>query len=76
MFGKSFYDKYGNFDNSKFITLLEKTKKAQENTKNKKKGNINQDIALFNSVSKKELWQFINKLAIFMNSGIDVKGAL
>jgi type IV pilus assembly protein PilC len=76
MFGNSFYDKYGNFDNSKFITLLEKTKKAQENSKNKKKGNMNQDIALFNSVSKKELWQFINKLAIFMNSGIDVKWAL
>lgn len=76
MFGNSFYDKYGNFDNTKFIALLEKTKKAQDNSKNKKKGNVNHDIALFNSVSKKELWQFINKLAIFMNSGIDVKGAL
>lgn len=76
MFGNLFYDKYGNFNNSKFVILLEKTKKDQENSKNKKKWNVNHDIALFNSVSKKELWQLINKLAIFMNSGIDVKGAL
>jgi type II secretory pathway component PulF len=45
-------------------------------SKHKKASNINQDIALFNSVSKKELWQFINKLSIFVNSGIDIKGAL
>ena len=34
------------------------------------------EIALFNSVTKKELWQFINKLSIFINSGIDIKWAL
>ena len=61
MFKKSFYDKYWNFDNSKFIALLEKTKKSQEVSKNKKKSSISQDITLFNSVSKKELWQLINK---------------
>ncbi len=76
MFWKTFYDKYGNFENEKFILLLEKTKKAQEMSKYKKTSNMNQDIALFNSVSKKELWQFINKLSIFVNSGIDIKGAL
>jgi type IV pilus assembly protein PilC len=76
MFWKTFYDKYGNFENEKFIILLEKTKKAQEMSKHKKASNMNQDIALFNSVSKKELWQFINKLSIFVNSGIDIKGAL
>jgi len=31
---------------------------------------------LFSSVSKKEVWQFINKLSIFLNSGIDIKSAL
>jgi len=76
MFWKTFYDKYGNFENQKFIELLEKTKKAQDSSKHKKVGNFNQDIALFNSVNKKELWQFINKFSIFVNSGIDIKGAL
>lgn len=76
MFWKTFYDKYGNFENQKFIELLEKTKKAQDTSKNKKTSNMNQDIALFNSVNKKELWQFINKFSIFVNSGIDIKGAL
>ena len=76
MFWNTFYDKYGNFENTKFIELLEKTKKAQEMSKHKKASSMNQDIALFNSVNKKELWQFINKLAIFVNSGIDIKGAL
>lgn len=76
MFWKTFYDKYGNFENQKFIELLEKTKKAQEMSKHKKSSSMNQDIALFNSVNKKELWQFINKLAIFVNSGIDIKWAL
>lgn len=76
MFWKTFYDKYGNFENQKFIELLEKTKKAQEMSKHKKASSMNQDIALFNSVNKKELWQFINKFSIFVNSGIDIKGAL
>ena len=76
MFESRFYDKYGNFDNSKFIKLLEQTKKAQEDSKKKKASNFNQEITLFNSVSRKELWQFVNKLSIFVNSGIDIKGAL
>jgi hypothetical protein len=37
-------------------------------SKNKKASSMNQDIALFNSVNKKELWQFINKFSIFVNS--------
>ena len=76
MFGKTFYDKYGNFENKQFIDLLEKTKKAQDMSKYKKRSSLNQDIALFNTVSKKELWQFINKFSIFVNSGIDIKWAL
>jgi len=72
MIGTIFYDKYGNFDNSKFIKLLEDARKAQIISR-KKNNNLGQEITLFNSVSKKELWQFINKFSIFINSGIDVK---
>lgn len=77
MFKKKFYDKHWNFSNTKFIALLQKSKKAIEN-KNKKKNNVslNADINLFNMVSKKEVWQFINKFSIFINSWIDIKWTL
>lgn len=76
MFGTNkFYDRYWNFDNKKFLILLEKAKKAKEKNSWAIQ-NKNIEINLFNSVSKKELWQFINKLSIFMNSWIDVKWAL
>jgi hypothetical protein len=68
MFGNNFYDKYGNFDNTKFIKLLQDAKKSRDESMNKKRSNFNQEITLFNSVSKKELWQMINKLSIFINS--------
>ena len=76
MFGQAtFYDKFWNFDNKKFLILLEKAKKAKEKNswwiQNK-----NIEITLFNSVWKKELWQFVNKLSIFLNSWIDIKWAL
>ncbi len=71
-----FYDKYWNFDNSKFIVLIEKAKKEQLKIKNGKSWGIWREISLFNSVAKKEVWQFINKLSIFVNSGIDIKWAL
>jgi len=72
----SFYDKYWNFNNEKFVDLLEKSRKSRTN-KNKKGTNIlAKDITLFESVSKKEVWSFINKFSIFLNSWIDVKWAL
>ncbi|MCP4523429.1 MAG: type II secretion system F family protein [Candidatus Gracilibacteria bacterium] len=76
MFGNSFYDKYGNFNNTQFLKLLEQAKKAQAQKSHNKRGVANKEITLFNSVSKKDLWQMINKLSIFINSGIDIKGAL
>ncbi|QFR39543.1 type II secretion system F family protein [Candidatus Gracilibacteria bacterium 28_42_T64] len=76
MFGGRFYDKYGNFNNDKFVKLLEKARNAQYKKQKSTKGNMNKEITLFDSASKKELWQMINKLSIFINSGIDVKGAL
>lgn len=74
LLGKKYFDKYGNFDNKDFIKLL---KESQKRLKDKKssKANLNKDINLFNSVSKKELWQFINKLSTFVNSWIDIKWA-
>lgn len=71
-----FYDKYGNFDNSKFIKLIEQAKKEQTKIRVWRGGSIGKEISLFNSVSRKELWQFINKLSIFINSWIDIKWAL
>lgn len=77
MFSTKFYDTYWNFQNDKFLSLLEKARKEQVKAQWKKRWwNLNQDLLLFSSVSKKELWQFINKLSIFINSGIDIKGAL
>lgn len=69
------FDKYWNFKNKKFLELIKKSQKAIKNRKNKyKKLDIN--IAFLSSVSKKELWQFINKLSTFINSWIDIKWTL
>lgn len=76
MFWNSFYDKYWNFNNNKFVAILEKARKARKNKQMNKWGNMNFEITLFDSVSKKEVWEFINKFAIFINSWIDVKWAL
>lgn len=75
MFWNKFYDRYWNFDNSKFIKLLEDARRAQYKWVWKKKGK-DIEINLFQGVSQKELWQFINKFSIFLNSWIDVKWAL
>lgn len=73
---KTFYDKYWNFDNSSFFILLKKIEKEQSKKSKKSPWFQNKEILLFSSVSKKELWAFINKLAIFLNSWIDIKWAL
>lgn len=75
MFWNSFFDKYWNFDNKKFLELLKNSKHAIRHKKNKKQ-DINIELSFLNTVSQKELWQFVNKLSIFVNSGIDIKGAL
>ena len=75
-FQVGFYDEYWNFNNQKFLKLLEKAKTNKLNKQFSKWVNHNIDINLFNMVSKKELWQLINKLSIFINSWIDVKWAI
>jgi len=76
MFWNNFYDKYWNFNNEKFVGILEKARKARRNKQSNKKGNLNMEITLFESVSKKEMWGFVNKFSIFVNSWIDIKWAL
>ncbi len=77
MFSKSFYDKNGNFNNELFVKLLEKARKEKiKKQKMKWRKFQNKEINLFKSVSRKELWKFVNKLSIFMNSWIDIKWAL
>lgn len=79
MFGLDlkFYDNYWNFDNKKFIELLAKANKASKDIKaSQKKKSLNFDINLFNWVSKKEVWSFINKFSMFINSWIDIKATL
>lgn len=73
---ETFYDKNWNFKNQKFLDLLNEARKKESNSINNSKGIKNIEISLFNSVSKKEVWQFINKLSIFINSWIDIKWAL
>ncbi len=73
---KTFYDKYWNFDNSAFLALLEKAKKAKISKAKKWPWFKNKEITLFQSASKQDLWQFVNKLSIFLNSWIDIKWAL
>ncbi len=72
----NFYDKFWNFNNDKFVKILEKSRKAKRNKQMKKSGNMNFEITLFESASKKDVWGFINKFGIFINSWIDVKWAL
>jgi len=76
LFWNNFYDQYWNFNNEKFVAILAKARKQKRNKQNKALGNKNIEITLFESVSKVEVWQFINKFAIFVNSWIDIKWAL
>lgn len=74
LFTEKFYDEVWNFDNTKFLKLLENAKKRRlkENKKRKKSS----EIILFWRVSKREVWQFINRLSIFINSWLDIKSSL
>lgn len=75
MFWNDFFDQYWNFDSTKFVELLKESKKSIKKRKSKK-SSVNIEINLFNSVSQKELWQFVNRLSTFINSWIDIKWAL
>jgi len=73
---RKFYDKGWNFDNAKIIALLKKAQKQQLKTEFGVKKKAKKEIVLFAHAGQKDVWQFINKFSIFINSGIDVKWAL
>ena len=76
LFWSKFFDKDWNFNNEKIVKILFEAREKQNKSKKHKEGIGNIEITLFNSVSKKEVWQFINKFSIFLNSWIDIKWAL
>lgn len=76
LFWKKFFDKNWNFNNQKIVNILFEARKKQNQERKNRKGISNIEINLFNSVSKKEVWEFIKKFSIFINSWIDVKWAL
>jgi type IV pilus assembly protein PilC len=73
---QKFYDKSWNFDNSKIISLLKKAQKSQLKSEFWTEKSWSKEIILFASAGQKDVWQFINKFSIFINSGIDIKWAL
>ncbi len=76
IFNKKFFDKAGNFDNSKIIDLLKKAQKEQLKADFWQSRSGAKEIVLFAKAGQKDVWGFINKFSIFVNSGIDIKGAL
>jgi len=72
----TFYDKNWNFDNRKIIALLKKAQKEQLKQEFWGRKKWSKEIILFAKAGQKDVWQFINKFSIFINSGIDVKWAL
>ncbi len=73
---KKFYDSSWNFDNAKIIALLKKAQKSQLKSQFWAKKWGSKEILLFAKAGQKDVWQFINKFSIFVNSGIDIKWAL
>jgi len=73
---KKFYNKDWAFDNSKIIALLKKAQKDQLKHSFWTKKWASKEFLLFAKAGQKDVWQFINKFSIFINSGIDVKWAL
>lgn len=76
LFWNEFYDKYWNFNSSKFVWLLDQAKKMQVREKAWRKFRTKRNIVLFSSVTQKDVWSYINKMSIFINSWIDIKTAL
>jgi len=76
LFWKTFFDANGSFDNRKIIALLKKAQKEQLKSQFWGGKKSSKEIVLFSRAWQKDVWQFINKFSIFINSGIDVKGAL
>lgn len=75
MFNNNFFDTDGNFNSSKFLELIKKSnlKLQQNHWKARKESST---VAIFSSVSKKDVRKFINKLSGFLGSWMDIKTSL
>ncbi|MDD2487199.1 MAG: type II secretion system F family protein [Candidatus Gracilibacteria bacterium] len=71
-----YIDRNGNFNGEKFLQLLDNARYALRTGK-KPAGIIKKTTEgiIIGGISPKEIWQFINKLSNFLNSGIDIKTA-
>ncbi len=65
----------GSFDNTRFVALLDMSKRAAQRKRPKVAIKKSSTAIVIGGISPKEIWQFINKLASFLNSGIDLKTA-
>ncbi len=65
----------GSFDNTRFVALLDMSKRAAQQKRPKVAIKKSSTAIVIGGISPKEIWQFINKLASFLNSGIDLKTA-
>jgi type IV pilus assembly protein PilC len=75
---KTFLREDGTFDNTRFRELLEKARKGMERERLGKKTLSSQKantVILIGGIQPKEIWELINKLSNFLNSGIDLKTA-
>ena len=72
-----FFDKNGNFVSKPFLDIAQKARKSLGK---KKSGTdfgeiLNLEINI-GTLSKKDVWLFVNKLGSFLNSGVDLKSAI
>lgn len=73
-----FYHSDGSFNPEPFYELLKKTRTQMEHggSKGFQVANMEINLGNFGGIKKKEVWQFISKLANFLSSGIDIKSAM
>ena len=79
LFSSQFFDPQGNFDNRLIVRLMNNAKRKQIRAQaRKKKKSTFEDFnsIMFGGIGKKDVWMFINKLANFLNGGVDLKSAV
>ncbi len=73
----SFVDKNWNFDNAKFMSLLSNSRHALKTGRKPSAlfAAASAKQIVIGGISEKDVWRFINKLASFLNSWVDMKTA-
>lgn len=72
---KKFIDREWNFDPAKFLELIKKSTNKLNNSKDRWVKS-KKSISIFNTVWKKDIRKFINKLSWFLSSWMDLKTSL